>query len=183
MRDSLKLGKVVEVLDDMLSRGIIGEYAVGGAVAASLSYQPISTNDLDIFFLFEPPQTGLILSLEPIYNYAREHGLDYDDDSIHIGGWPVQFIESSLDPLWTEGLAKARTLSFDEYRIKVIPPEHLAVMWVQAGRGKDLRKIQEFSEGAVMNAGILHDLLQRFGYLDKWLSIQEKLSDEYKFEQ
>lgn len=176
-----KLATVVEVLDDMRLNEIIGEYAIGGAVAAVLYSQPISTVDLDIFFLFEPPQTGLILSLETIYNYFRNRGFAFDKDFIFIAGWPVQFIESSHDPLWMEGLAKAQTLLVDDREVKVFPPEHLAVMWLQAGRGKDMRKIAEFDEGSVMNAEVLRDILQRFGLIDRWKKIQGELSDEYRF--
>ncbi|HMO79643.1 MAG TPA: hypothetical protein PKD24_02520 [Pyrinomonadaceae bacterium] len=176
-----KLAAVVRVLDDMRAKGIIGDYGVGGAVAATFHYQPISTVDLDIFFLFDPPQTGIILSLEPIYNYVRKQGFEYDKDFIFINGWPVQFIESSHDGLWKEAIEKSRTFGFGDLEIKVLPPEHLAAMWVQAGREKDIRKIVEFDEGGVMNRQVLQDLLERFGFLEKWRSIQGRLSNEYKF--
>ena len=177
----MKLAAVIDALDDMQTKGIIGDYGVGGAVAATLYYQPIATVDLDIFFLFEPPQSGLILSLETIYNYARESGFEVDKDFIYIGAWPVQFIEASHDSLWSEGLRKARSLAVGSSKLKVIPPEYLAVMWIQAGRGKDIRKIQEFDEGSIMERNVLEDLLRRFGFLEKWRVIQHQFSDAYKF--
>jgi len=45
-----KLAAVIDVLDEMRRRSVIGDYAVGGAVAASLYVEPISTFDLDVFF-------------------------------------------------------------------------------------------------------------------------------------
>ena len=68
---STNLGAVIDVLEDMQDGGIISKYAVGGAVAAILHYEPVSTVDLDIFFFLAEPPTGLIFSLEKIYDYAR----------------------------------------------------------------------------------------------------------------
>ena len=65
MGDRIKIADVASVLFDMSNRGVIGRYAVGGASAVAFYTEPIATKDLDIFFLFEPPQTGVILSLEP----------------------------------------------------------------------------------------------------------------------
>jgi predicted nucleotidyltransferase len=179
--ETTKLAEVADVLDDMQAKSIIGEFAVGGAVAAVLYSQPITTVDLDIFFLFDPPQEGLILSLETIYNYCREHGYEYDGEFIYIAGWPTQFIESAREPLWNEALARARQIVVDGREINVLPPEHLGAMWLQAGRTKDFRKIEEFDEGSVMDREILRDVLQRFGLMEKWRTIQGRLSDEYHF--
>lgn len=176
-----KFEKVVEVLRDMHRQRIIGSYAIGGAVAASLYYEPISTVDLDIFFVFEPPQKGLILSMEPIYNYVRGHGYEFDKDFIYIDRWPVQFIESSHDPLWIDGLENARSFKVGNAEVKVIPPEHLVIMWAQAGRKKDFAKIDSFEEAGLMDATILRNLLEQFNRLEQWRSIQGRLSNEYKF--
>ena len=176
-----KLAAVVKVLDDMHEKAVIGSYAVGGAVAAALHSQPISTIDLDIFFLFEPPQTGLILSLETIYNYFRERGYEFDKDFIYIAGWPVQFIESSHDPLWSDALKSAVTIKINEADVKVLPPEHLAAMWAETGRTKDLVKIEELDKAHSMKAQVLRGVLERFGKIEVWRKIQGGLSDEYKF--
>ena len=126
MDGRLKLSDVAAVLHDMQVKGIIGDYAVGGASAVAFYTEPVATKDLDIFFLFEPPQTGLILSLEPIYNYCRERGYTYDEEFISIEGWLVQFVEAGHDRLWNDALINSITFSVDELELKVLPPEHLA---------------------------------------------------------
>lgn len=176
-----KLAQVADVLDDMRSKGIIGEYAIGGAVAAILYSQPISTIDLDIFFLFDPPQSGSILTLTPIYDYCSERGFVFDSEFIYIEGWPVQFVESGHIPLWREALKNAREMEVNGRKLNVLPKEHLAAMWVDAGRRKDIRKIEEFDDAANMDPVILNDVLMRFGLMDKWRSIQGGLSDKYRF--
>lgn len=122
----LKLIEVVGVLSDMQAKGVIGKYAVGGASAVAFYSEPIATKDLDIFFLFEPPQTGIILSLEAIYDYCSEKGYSFDHELVSIGGWPVQFVESSHDPLWKDALENAITFTFEGGSIDVLPPHHLA---------------------------------------------------------
>lgn len=47
---STNLGGVIHVLEELRSEGIITDFAIGGAVAATLYYEPFSTIDLDIFF-------------------------------------------------------------------------------------------------------------------------------------
>ena len=181
MEDRIKLTAVAAVLHDMHVKGIIGKYAVGGASAVAFYSEPISTKDLDIFFLFDPPQSGIILSLEPIYNYCREKGYTYDHEFISIGGWPVQFVESSHEPLWGDALANAVTFSFDGGSIDVLPPEHLAAMWASVARPKDLLKIQHFAENKVLGAEKLKQVVERFGLVETWKRIQGGLPNELKF--
>lgn len=45
---STKIGEVLSVLDEMRQAGIVDKYAIGGAFAAILHNEPISTIDLDI---------------------------------------------------------------------------------------------------------------------------------------
>lgn len=181
MEGRLRLSEVATVLHDMQEKGIIGKFAVGGASAVAFYTEPIATKDLDIFFVFEPPQTATILTLEPIYNYCRERGYNYDAEFISIGGWPVQFVESSHEPLWSDALANAVTFSFDGSKINVLPPEHLAAMWANVARAKDLLKIQHFAENGVLNADKLRQILVKFGLLEIWKKIQGDLPNELRF--
>ncbi len=174
------LGAVVDVLKDMQKQGIISEYAIGGAVAGIIHYQPINTIDLDIFFfLTKPPE--LILPMEEIYDYARKHNFSFDSEFIKIHGWLVQFVEASHNPLWIEALGAAEIKSIDNRDIPVIDIEHLAAMWIQASRSKDIYKIILFDEAGIMDALRLNDILNRFDLLQKWRAKQDNFSDEYQF--
>lgn len=178
---STNLGAVVDVLEDIKAKEIISGYAIGGAVAAIIHYEPISTIDLDIFFFLAEPPKGLILSLEKIYDYARQNGFPFDTEFIKIHGWLVQFVEASHNPLWTEAIENAEVKTIDSRKVFVIDPEHLAAMWILAGRRKDIRKIEMFDEAEIMNAEILRDILKRFNLLEKWTTHQHNFSDEYQF--
>lgn len=181
MEGRVKLTDVADVLHEMKEKGIIGDYAVGGASAVAFYTEPISTKDLDIFFLFDPPQTGLILSLEPIYTYCREKGFPYNDEFISIGGWLVQFVESGHVPLWKDALANSVRFSFDGVDLNVLPPEHLAAMWATVARPKDILKIQHFVADEVLQTDKLKDLLTRFDLVETWRRIQGGLPNEFRF--
>lgn len=181
MEGRIKLADVAAVLRDMREAGIIGDYAVGGASAVAFYSEPLATKDLDIFFLFDPPQTGAILSHEPIYKYCRERGYTYDHEFISIGGWLVQFVEASHDMLWRDALANALTFSFDGQDLKVLPPEHLAAMWAVVARPKDILKIQHFADNDVINEEKLRQVLIKFDLVDVWKKIQGGLPDELRF--
>ena len=88
-KTSTDLGDVIPTLWDMQKSGIIDRFAIGGAFAAILHNEPIATLDLDIFFAFKGLEEASILSLEPIYDYAREKGFVFDHEFININGWLV----------------------------------------------------------------------------------------------
>ncbi|MEQ1762709.1 MAG: hypothetical protein ABL984_06115 [Pyrinomonadaceae bacterium] len=181
MEGRIKLAEVAAVLHDMREAGIVGDYAVGGASAVAFYSEPIATKDLDIFFLFDPPQTSAILSLEPIYKYCSERGYTYNREFISIGGWLVQFVEASHDLLWCDALANALTFSFDGRDLKVLAPEHLAAMWAVVARPKDILKIQHFAENEVLNEDRLRQVLVRFDLVEAWKKIQGGLPNELRF--
>ena len=163
-----KLSDVIKVLDDLRLQNIIDDYAIGGAVAAILHHEPISTIDLDIFFFFAEKQTGLILSLDKIYDYANQNGFEFDAEFINIYGWLVQFVESSHSPLWLEAIENAVAFETDGVKFKVIGREHLVAMWILAGRGKDYAKIEMFLSADLVELEKLFDILNRFDLREKW---------------
>jgi hypothetical protein len=180
MTDITQLGPVLDVLADMREQRIFSDYAIGGAVAGIIHDEPFSTNDLDIFFFFVEEQIGPILSLEKIYDYAREKGFTFDKDFIDIHGWLVQFVESSANKLWEEAIETATAKLIDNREIKVIDPDHLGAMWILAGRGKDKYKIAKFDESGLFDAEKLKEILVRFDLLENWRKIQSDLSPDYR---
>ncbi len=175
------LGEVVDVVKEMMEDGIVMDYAIGGAVAAILHYEPFSTFDLDIFILINDPSDSLVLDMTKIYDFVRTKGFDFDHEFVMIHGWPVQFVEASHDALWVEAVEKAERMEIDAREVNVIDAEHLAAMWIQAGRRKDIRKIEMFDEAQKMNADILKSLLKRYDLLGKWKQSQHNFSDAYQY--
>ena len=83
--------KTLAVINKLEQEGLFGQYAIGGAVAATRYIEPIQTYDLDIFVLLPLSQSGLI-SLSPVYNWLTEHDYKAIGETIVIEDWPVQFL-------------------------------------------------------------------------------------------
>lgn len=162
------LDKVLAVLNDMQTAGVVEKYAIGGAFAAILHYEPISTIDLDIFFFLAEKNESSILSLSAIYDYAKNHGFSFDHEFVNIYGWLVQFVEASHSYLWTEAIEKADIIKIDNFDAMVIGREHLTAMWLFAGRAKDYQKIAMFCEAGFLDETKLFDILKRHDLMSKW---------------
>lgn len=162
------LDKVLGILEEMKRAGIIEKYAIGGAFAAILHYEPISTVDLDIFFFLREKTDSPILSLNAIYEFARQRGFSFDHEFVNIHGWLVQFVEASHSPLWTEAVETADVIKIENTGAPVIDKEHLAAMWLYAGRAKDYQKIAMFYEAGFLDEAKLFDILKRHDLTAKW---------------
>ena len=165
---STKIGEILSVLDEMRQAGIIDKYAIGGAFAAILHNEPISTIDLDIFFFFKEKQSSLVLSLDSIYEFATAREFSFDHEFINIHGWLVQFVEASHSQLWSEAIEGAVTILIDNRETFVINKEHLVAMWLFAGRAKDYQKIAMFVDASILDTEKLTNILERHDLLVKW---------------
>lgn len=160
--------KVITVLQDMQTKSVIEKYAVGGAFAATLHNEPISTIDLDIFFFLFEKSDNPILSLTAVYDYAKANGFSFDHEFINIHSWLVQFVEASHNALWSEGIEKAVMMAVGDLEFPVIGREHLVAMWLFAGRAKDYQKIALFREAKILDEPKLFDILERYDLMKKW---------------
>jgi hypothetical protein len=69
--------KTIEVLNAMQADGVIGRYAIAGAVAAYTYIESTVTEDLDVLVAFaDTPDRKIsgLVSLEPILAYLAERG-------------------------------------------------------------------------------------------------------------
>lgn len=159
---------VIEVLQDLQVKQIIEKYAIGGAFAATLHNEPISTIDLDIFFFLKEKNDSPILSLSKIYEFAKENGFAFDHEFINIYGWLVQFVEASHNDLWKEAIENADIIKVGSLEISVIGREYLVAMWLLAGRAKDYQKIAVFWEAEILDKHKLMEILEQFNLSAKW---------------
>ncbi|MEJ7622621.1 MAG: hypothetical protein WKF34_01375 [Pyrinomonadaceae bacterium] len=175
---STNIERVLTALREMHEAGILKDYAIGGAFAAILHSEPISTIDLDIFFFFKEKQTGPVLSLKKLYDFAKTKGFTFDHEFINIDGWLVQFVESSENPLWSAAIENADGLTIGHLEAKVIDREHLVAMWLLAGRPKDYQKIGMFVDADILDYEKLNNILNRHGLLVKWEAEKWRFSNE-----
>ncbi len=159
------------VVEKLHADGIIGPYAVGGAVGAAFYLEPVATLDVDIFVLFEP--APLILTLTPIYEACARLGYEAEGDAIQIEGWPVQFLPAT-QPLVAEAVRNAVNRQSDGLTTRVMSAEHLMAIALQTGRAKDYARLVMFVEAGVAGPDRLRDILARHSLLDAWAKFEHR---------
>ena len=61
--------KIFAILRQMEADGVIGRYAIGGAIGAVFWLEPMTTKDIDVFVVLPKSPGGSLLTLTPIYEY------------------------------------------------------------------------------------------------------------------
>lgn len=166
--------KTIEVLNELKEKGLIKDYAIGGAIAALRWTEPFFTQDLDIFILLkeaEDEEKGLI-TLTPIYEYLKNKGYVWKGHWIMIEGVPVDIFPA--DPLEKEAIEQAQEVEYEGVRTKVIIPEYLIALFLRAGRDKDRRKIEMLLEQCQIDRERLLRILSQYGLDEKFREFEEK---------
>src|SRR6266404_4489733 len=96
----------LQVINQMQADGVIGKYAIAGAVGATFYLEPSATLDIDIFISIEKAPGSSLISIAPIYDYLTSRGGKIEKEYIIIGDWPVQFLPPA-DALDQEALDQA----------------------------------------------------------------------------
>jgi len=162
--------RALEVIIDLKEKGLIKDYAIGGAIGALRWTEPFFTYDLDIFVIL---QEEVVLDLSPIYEYLEKKGYSWQGQWIVIEGIPVDFVP--VDEIGREAVEKAVEVDFEGLKVRVIVPEYLIALFLKAGRDKDMRKIEMLLPKAdqqklvnVLNKyGLTKDFEERFGHHEK----------------
>lgn len=167
----------LDTINQMLVDGVIGRYAIGGAVGATFYLEPVATLDIDIFISFQNAAGSQILSLAPIYEYLTARGCQVEREYIVVGTWPVQFLPPS-DALDEEALVQAIETDVDEIKTHVMTAEHLVAIALRTGRAKDKIRVEQFIESGVLDAARLDDILTRHGLVAKWKHHMRQFREE-----
>lgn len=154
------------ILNQMHADGVIGRYAIGGAVGATFYLEPVATLDVDVFVKFLPSNSVLV-SLSPIYEYLLQRGYRAEGEYIVIGDWPVQFLPPASG-LEEEAIAEAIVSDVQGVPVNVMSAEHLTAIALSTGRSKDFARILQFVESGAVGVGRLDQILIRHGLLEKW---------------
>ena len=165
--------KTLAVINKMQADGVIGKYAIGGAVGALFYLEPIDTGDKDIFVSLET-KAGEIIDLSPVYSYLAKLGYDkFDKEGVIIEGWPVQFLPLA-DALDEEALAQAVQTEVAGVPTWVLTAEHLVAKALQLGRGKDYLRILAFKESGCLDTAKLAGILSRHNLVEKMKQFEDK---------
>lgn len=161
----------LEAINQMQADGVIGKYAIGGAVGATFYLEPAATVDLDIFVTL--PTAGGLLTLAPIYTYLKARGGTEQDEYIVLDGWPVQFLPPG-DDLELEAIEKSVATTLEGVATWIMTAEHLAAMALRTGRAKDQNRVLQFIEQDAVDRKKLGSILERHGLASNWKQFEHK---------
>ena len=126
------LKDVFRILNRMRDEGVVGQYAIGGATAVLFYAEPTRTYDLDVFVELETSIENRLAPLSRLYAWAEGRGCRPRDEHLMIGGVPVQFLPVHT-PLAAAAVAKAQVHDYEGEPVRVVDPEHLTALALQAG--------------------------------------------------
>ncbi|MEK7675912.1 MAG: hypothetical protein AAB676_08790 [Verrucomicrobiota bacterium] len=169
----MKLKKTLAVINQMQAAGVIGRYAIGGAVGATFYLEPMATVDVDVFVAIHPEPGQLIATPKPIYDYLTARGCKTEGEYLVIEDWPVQFLPL-MGPLVEEAIHEACDTIVEGERTFVMTAEHLVAIALQTGRGKDKARILQFLEAGVLDQKRFQDVLRRHRLLDRWTRFEQQ---------
>ena len=155
--DSLPLADVLRAANDLVTAGLIEDWALGGALAAIYYVEPFTTYDADIFFI--PKDKGLTAGIPAIYAHLQGHGWKVEREHLLIRGFPVQFLAAS--GLTEEAVREAEHIYYEGVPAKVFRAEHIVAIAASVGRAKDKARIEQLLQQADLDKTYMADVLQR----------------------
>jgi hypothetical protein len=167
----MSLEKTVSALNQMVSDGIVSDYVIGGAMGALFYTEPFETHDLDIFVAF--PETKLIVTLDPIYEYLKGKGYVVQGEHIVVEGMLVQILPI-YDELVAEAATQALPKTVGQEQVRVMRPEHLLAIMAKLSRPKDKIRVHIVLDQADIDMPLLRRILSRYDLAGKWRKILPK---------
>lgn len=155
----------LQTLNELEGEGLIGRWAIGGAMALLFHDEPVATYDLDIFCAI--PQSGPLVSLAPIYEALRARGYRAEGEAVVIGGVPVQLLPAH-NQLVQEALDLAPSHTFEGIAARVVSLEHLMAIMLQTNRPKDRERLATLASHEAVDRNRLNEVLSRHGLVETW---------------
>ena len=152
------LADVFRILNRMQDEGLVTRYAVGGATAVLFYAEPTRTYDLDVFVTLEAVGNDVLAPLSRVYGWAREQGFGLQAEHLLIEGVPVQLLPA-YNALVGGALLSARVHDYGGVPVRVVDPEHLVALALQAGGARRRERAWQLLETGAVDRERLRQLL------------------------
>jgi hypothetical protein len=152
--------KVIRILNELVEKKIITDYAIGGAVGVIFYTEPFNTKDLDVFVIPQTAESGLV-HLEPIYEYLKKLGYQMKEQWFIIEGVAVDFIPI-YNQLTEEAFRNIVEQNYEDTKVRVLRPEYLLAIALKTGRAKDRRMAELLLSQANLDRRLLGLVLTKY---------------------
>lgn len=154
---AIPLADVLRAANELVSAGLIEDYALGGALAAIYYTEPVTTYDADIIFVTK--DKTLSAGVPALYSHLQSKGWRVEREYLLINDFPVQFLAAF--GLTEEAVRNAKAIEYEDVPAKVFRPEYIIAVAVSVGRHKDLARIEQLMAQARIDKPLLDDILRR----------------------
>src|SRR5712691_8836265 len=127
---SIPLAEVLRVSNELVSVGLIEDYALGGALAAIYYTEPVTTYDADIIFISS--DKTLSAGIPAIYSHLQSKGWHVEREHLIIKDFPVQFLAAS--GLTEEAVRNAKPITYEGVPAKVFTAEYIIAIAASVDR-------------------------------------------------
>jgi hypothetical protein len=155
---AIPLVDVLRAANDLVSAGLIKDYALGGALAAIYYTEPVATYDADIIFI--ATDKTLSAGIPAIYSHLQSKGWRVEREHLLIKDFPVQFLVAS--GLTEEAVRDAKSIEYEGVPAKVFSPEYIIAIAASVGRYKDFARIEQMLDQVKIDKTLLDDILHRY---------------------
>lgn len=156
---AIPLADVLRSANELVSAGLIEDYALGGALAAIYYTEPFTTYDADIIFIAS--DKTLSAGIPAIYSHLQSKGWRVEREHLLVEDFPVQFLAAS--GLTEEAVRNAKPIEYEGVPAKVFRPEYIIAIAASVGRHKDLARIEQLMDQAEIDKTLLDGILLRHG--------------------
>lgn len=167
VEESPSFAGVLRWLDGLKRGRVVTDYAITGAVAASIWGEAVATQDLDVAVIIEPGVHSPLDPLRPVLNWASEHGFDLQGEHIVVHGVPVQLLPSS-HPLIEEAIQHAVDVPYDTAEgapmMRLVNPTCLVASWRIPGAhtARGAERAARLQDAGLLDEALLADLVTRY---------------------
>jgi hypothetical protein len=156
------LADVFRVLAQMREQGVVRDYAIGGATAVLFYAEPTRTYDVDVFALLPEGAQAELLSLSPVYRWAEQQGFTVDGEHVLVHGVPVQILPA-YNALVVDAIRTARLHEYQDVAVRVVDPEHLIALALQAGGARRRERAWLLLQAGVADRSRLQEIFDAHG--------------------
>lgn len=162
--------EILQACAEMKQRGIIRDYALGGAFGAMRYTEPFASFDADIFYI--PSGSGFDAGIGDIFKHLESKGGQITGDGyVLVGSMPAQFLGAS--PMIAEGISKATEEDVAGVPVKVLPLEYLVADAVRLGGQKYRDRVRLMMQQGNPDESKLKDVLTRYNLLTRFNLMME----------
>ena len=155
---AIPLADVLRAANELVSVGLIKDYALGGALAAIYYTEPVTTYDADIVFIAS--DKTLSEGIPAINAHLQSKGWRIEREHLLIKDFPVQFLAAS--GLTEEAVRNAKRIEYEGVPAKVFRPEYIIAIAASVGRHKDFARIEQILDQVKIDKLLLDDILRRY---------------------